>query len=112
VNGVIRKGDKVKFFNTGKEYDADEIGVLKMDMVDMGYDTKVTYILFHSFLKFLECKDSVSWTKIRKGAHKKNALITYPMYQRIFYNIPITFLVQLHKQFAFNFLSRDFVLSQ
>ena len=31
-NGVIRKGDKVKFFNTGKEYDADEIGVLKMDM--------------------------------------------------------------------------------
>ena len=44
-NGVIRKGDKVKFFNTGKEYDADEIGVLKMDMVprnelrtgDVGY---------------------------------------------------------------------------
>ena len=32
-NGVIRKGDKVKFFNTGKEYDADEIGVLKMDMM-------------------------------------------------------------------------------
>ena len=32
-NGVIRKGDKVKFFNTGKEYDADEIGVLKMDMI-------------------------------------------------------------------------------
>ena len=44
-NGVIRKGDKVKFFNTGKEYDADEIGVLKMDMIprnelrtgDVGY---------------------------------------------------------------------------
>ena len=44
-NGVIRKGDKVKFFNTGKEYDADEIGVLKMDMLprnelrtgDVGY---------------------------------------------------------------------------
>ena len=44
-NGVIRKGDKVKFFNTGKEYEADEIGVLKMDMVprnelrtgDVGY---------------------------------------------------------------------------
>ena len=32
-NGEIRKGDKVKFFNTGMEYDADEIGVLKMDMV-------------------------------------------------------------------------------
>jgi len=45
VNGVIRKGDKVKFFNTGKEYDADEVGVLKMDMIprnelrtgDVGY---------------------------------------------------------------------------
>ena len=32
-NGVIRKGDKVKFFNTGMEYDADEVGVLKMDMI-------------------------------------------------------------------------------
>lgn len=44
-NGVIRTGDKVKFFNTGKEYAADEIGVLRMDMVprkelragDVGY---------------------------------------------------------------------------
>ena len=32
MNGSIRKGDKVKFFNTGKEYEADEIGVLKMKM--------------------------------------------------------------------------------
>ena len=32
-NGTIRKGDKVKFFSTGMEYDADEVGVLKMDMV-------------------------------------------------------------------------------
>ncbi len=31
-NGSIRTGDKVKFFNTGKEYDADEVGVLKMKM--------------------------------------------------------------------------------
>jgi GTP-binding protein LepA len=31
-NGVIRKGEKVKFFNTGKEYHADEIGILKMDL--------------------------------------------------------------------------------
>lgn len=31
-NGSIKSGDKVKFFNTGKEYVADEIGVLKMDM--------------------------------------------------------------------------------
>jgi len=44
-NGIIRKGDKVKFFNTGKEYEADEIGVLRMDLVpkkelrtgDVGY---------------------------------------------------------------------------
>ena len=32
VNGTIRQGDMVKFFNTGKEYDADEIGVLRLDM--------------------------------------------------------------------------------
>jgi GTP-binding protein LepA len=32
-NGVIRKGEKVKFFNTGQEYIADEVGTLKMDMV-------------------------------------------------------------------------------
>ena len=32
-NGSIRKGDKVKFFNTGMEYVADEVGVLKMDMI-------------------------------------------------------------------------------
>lgn len=32
-NGTIHAGDKVKFFNTGMEYVADEVGVLKMDMV-------------------------------------------------------------------------------
>ena len=45
VNGSIKSGDHVKFFNTGMEYDADEIGVLKMDMIprkelktgDVGY---------------------------------------------------------------------------
>ena len=45
VNGIIHKGEKVKFFNTGMEYDADEVGVLKMDMIprnelrtgDVGY---------------------------------------------------------------------------
>ncbi|MGV3631088.1 MAG: translation elongation factor 4 [Bacteroidota bacterium] len=31
-NGVIKKGDKVKFFNTGKTYNADEVGILKMDL--------------------------------------------------------------------------------
>tara|TARA_B100000287_G_scaffold130459_1_gene122597 strand:- start:135 stop:1925 length:1791 start_codon:yes stop_codon:yes gene_type:complete len=29
-NGKIKKGDKVKFVNTGKEYDVDEIGILKL----------------------------------------------------------------------------------
>ena len=45
VNGVIRPGEKVRFINTKKEYQAEEIGVLKMDMVprkelrtgDVGY---------------------------------------------------------------------------
>ncbi len=32
MNGCVRKGDKVKFFNTGSEYAADEIGVLKLKM--------------------------------------------------------------------------------
>ncbi len=44
-NGVIKKGQEVKFFNTGKTYVADEIGVLKMDLTpknelrsgDVGY---------------------------------------------------------------------------
>ena len=45
VNGEIRKKDLVKFVATGKEYDADEIGVLKLALVpkdvlstgDVGY---------------------------------------------------------------------------
>ena len=32
INGTIRKGDKVKFMSTGKEYFADEVGVLGMDL--------------------------------------------------------------------------------
>jgi GTP-binding protein LepA len=44
-NGVLKKGQKVRFFNTGKDYFADEIGVLKMDLLpkkevkagDVGY---------------------------------------------------------------------------
>lgn len=44
-NGVIKKGQKVRFFNTGKDYNADEVGVLKMDLLpkkevragDVGY---------------------------------------------------------------------------
>ena len=32
VNGMMSTNDRVRFFNTGKEYDADEIGVLKLGM--------------------------------------------------------------------------------
>lgn len=31
-NGILRKGDKIKFFNTGKTYNADEVGILKMTL--------------------------------------------------------------------------------
>ncbi len=45
LNGTIKKGDKVKFFNSGKQYNADEIGTLKLDLMpkneiltgDVGY---------------------------------------------------------------------------
>ncbi len=45
VNGSIKSGDEVAFINTGKEYKADEIGTLRMEMVprkelhcgDVGY---------------------------------------------------------------------------
>jgi GTP-binding protein LepA len=32
VGGVIRKGERVKFINTGKEYFADEVGILRLNM--------------------------------------------------------------------------------
>jgi len=45
MNGNIKKGDKIKFVNTGNEYNADEIGILQMNMIpkkelttgDVGY---------------------------------------------------------------------------
>ncbi|MFV0607275.1 MAG: translation elongation factor 4 [Niabella sp.] len=45
LNGIIKKGEKVKFVSTGQEYEADEIGVLKLKMTpkdevkagDVGY---------------------------------------------------------------------------
>jgi GTP-binding protein LepA len=45
TNGKIRKGEKVKFINTGKEYAADEVGILKLGLApknevktgDVGY---------------------------------------------------------------------------
>jgi len=33
MNGILRKGDKVRFMNTQKEYDADEIGILQLDQI-------------------------------------------------------------------------------
>jgi len=35
-NGSIKKGDKVKFFSTDKEYEADEVGILKLGMSPKG----------------------------------------------------------------------------
>ncbi|HMU12661.1 MAG TPA: translation elongation factor 4 [Flavobacteriales bacterium] len=32
MNGTIKKGEQVKFFNTGVTYGADEVGILKMDL--------------------------------------------------------------------------------
>ncbi|MDR2815025.1 MAG: translation elongation factor 4 [Prevotellaceae bacterium] len=32
VSGAIRKGERVKFINTGKEYFADEVGILRLNM--------------------------------------------------------------------------------
>src|SRR5690625_4097820 len=45
MNGSIKEGDEVQFVHTGKEYTADEVGVLRMDMLprkqisagDVGY---------------------------------------------------------------------------
>ena len=33
MNGTVRKGDLVRFVNTGKEYNADEIGILQLNQV-------------------------------------------------------------------------------
>lgn len=30
INGTLKKGDRIKFVNTGKDYNADEVGVLKL----------------------------------------------------------------------------------
>jgi GTP-binding protein LepA len=34
LNGNIKKGDKVKFVSTGQEYEADEVGILKLKMAE------------------------------------------------------------------------------
>lgn len=47
MNGTLKKGERVRFVNTGKEYDADEIGILKMDQVPQKvmYAGNVGYII-------------------------------------------------------------------
>ena len=59
-NGTIRKGDKVKFFNTRMEYVADEVGVLKMDMVprDVLGTGEVGYII--SGIKEVKVGDTIT----------------------------------------------------
>jgi len=45
VNGSLKKGDKVRFFYTGKDYEANEVGILQLDYIakdelktgDVGY---------------------------------------------------------------------------
>ena len=46
-NGSLRKGERVKLFNTGSEYSADEVGVLKLKMAprDMMSTGDVGYII-------------------------------------------------------------------
>ncbi|HLO82942.1 MAG TPA: translation elongation factor 4 [Chitinophagaceae bacterium] len=34
INGAIKKGDKVKFVSTDQEYEADEVGILKLKMTE------------------------------------------------------------------------------
>ena len=85
-NGNIRKGDKVKFFNTGMEYDADEVGVLKMDMIprqqlgtgDVGYIISGTYS---------------SYNPQHSSQRSPLALIRYSLSQA--YNIPMSYLVNI-----------------
>ncbi|MFX5476913.1 EF-Tu/IF-2/RF-3 family GTPase, partial [Acinetobacter baumannii] len=45
LNGVLKKNDKIRFISTGSDYNADEVGVLKLNMTpkdevragDVGY---------------------------------------------------------------------------
>lgn len=47
MNGALHKGESVRFINTGKEYEADEIGILKMNQVPQKvlYAGNVGYII-------------------------------------------------------------------
>ena len=74
VNGSIKSGETVRFINTGKEYKADEVGVLKMDLSprkelhcgDVGYIVSgiktATEVKVGDTITSLErpCKDAIS----------------------------------------------------
>jgi len=67
VNGTLRKGDKVAFVNTGRQYDADEVGILRMDFEprDAVYCGDVGYI----------CSGIKTSTEVKVGdtiTHQKN----------------------------------------
>lgn len=46
-NGTLKKGDKIKFSNTGVEYEADEVGILKLGLEERNavYAGDVGYII-------------------------------------------------------------------
>ena len=67
VNGTLHKGDKVAFVNTGRQYDADEVGILRMDFEprDAVYCGDVGYI----------CSGIKTSTEVKVGdtiTHQKN----------------------------------------
>lgn len=71
VNGSIKKGDMVKFIATGKEYDADEVGVLRLNMEpkeelktgDVGY-------IISGIKTSKEVKVGDTITHVKNGAEK------------------------------------------
>ncbi|MBN2262024.1 MAG: elongation factor 4, partial [Prolixibacteraceae bacterium] len=72
VNGTLRKGDKVRFFATDKEYVADEIGVLRMglDPRDEMRAGNVGYII-SSIKTAKEVKVGDTITHVKGGCQKR-----------------------------------------
>ncbi len=70
-SGVLRKGEQVKFINTGKEYEADEVGTLKLGMMpkdeirtgDVGY-------IISGIKTSTEVKVGDTITTVKNGATK------------------------------------------
>jgi GTP-binding protein LepA len=65
MNGVLKKNDKIQFVSTHQDYNADEVGVLKLTMTpkdevrtgDVGYI--ITYFYFFILIILLQCYASV-----------------------------------------------------